>query len=102
MNQDIKNITDFEVGTIVTKVVQREHITLSRGIFEQKPVAEFDRSFMLDFYKILGFGNNVAYVEKLTGYSKNTTQKVDLDRYSDNWQEIQIPYGMTLEQVLSI
>jgi hypothetical protein len=102
MNQEIKNITDFEVGTIVTKVVKREYTTLSRGIFTQEPVAEFDRSFMSDFYKIIGFGNNMAYVEKITGYSKNTTQKVDLDQYADNWQAIQIPDGMTLEQVLSI
>ena len=96
----IQNITKFDVGTIVTKVVKREYEYLDLSTFYTNAIKQFDTSYMSDFYKIEGFGNNFVYLKQVSGYYKNELSKVDLTEYGEGWQQGVVPNGMSLEQIL--
>jgi hypothetical protein len=98
----IQNISKFPVGTIVTKVVQREFERYDYLTFTPQVVSNIDRSYMEDIYKLVGFGNNFAYLEQLSGYQKNKLIKIEIDRYGEGWQKVDVPNGMSLEQICAI
>lgn len=100
------NLTEFSVGTIVVKTKPRlfQQI-INEAIFQTRVIDNSkDMSYIGEIYKIMGFGNNFAYVKLLTKYSwkksaPNKLEQINCNEFGEGWEELVIPEGLTLEQI---
>jgi hypothetical protein len=102
----MKNITEFKKDDIIVKVFPSTVIeTVSDGMFSAKKEKTQSRSYMNSVFKLVGHGNNFAYLEMLDNkYSSNNKTyitKICIDEYGNGWQELIIPEGLTLEEILN-